>query len=450
MFNKLKTIWQKFKKWIIGFIIGGTAIGMGLGGIPQDLYNNLNVKVYTNCNLQEARRISINDDFKNFKSRNADNSLRELTSNERASFKSCEIAKRGTEYAGSYDNLQYGVRVEIIGDVKTIEVNGQNGIEVFARAWKNGQQLGFGSDGSVEIERFRIFNPPILVPDVNGTISRDETNIATKVVTKKFFREDPVEAIHQSLSHTISLTAKNGDGIVLGKIGNTTDTFYPAAGSNSPVDGLLTRDVTGSREQFATIRDAGSGTAASDTGTALYAGMFGYYLDNPDTYSTWWRSIISFDTSTLGAGASISSATLSLYQGTDRLDQFADGPRSQALVGATPASTATLATSDYSQLNTTLMATALAVAAVTSNAYNDFSLNASGIANISTTGVSKFGLKTESDRSNTPQGMGGIQPYEYVNWASADTTGTTQDPKLVVVHSATATATPDDGLIIFE
>ena len=120
--SKLKTIWQKFKKIIIGFLIGGTALAAGLSGIPQDLYNNLNVKVYSACNLQEAKITSIADSLTTLKARNPDNSLRELNAEERAKIKTCEMAKRGTEFAGIYDSPQYGTKIEIIGDVKAIEI----------------------------------------------------------------------------------------------------------------------------------------------------------------------------------------------------------------------------------------------------------------------------------------------------------------------------------------
>src|SRR3989344_2016473 len=59
-----------------------------------------------------------------------------------------------------YTDPTYGVTREI-QSVQKIE----GGIEILARAWKDGKQLGFGKDGSVEIERFKIFNPPILVDD---------------------------------------------------------------------------------------------------------------------------------------------------------------------------------------------------------------------------------------------------------------------------------------------
>src|SRR3990167_1737916 len=94
------------------------------------------------------------------------NILQNKNSKEKSQIKSLEIAK--LKHSGVYNGIQHGTKIEIIGEVKAIEINGQHGIELFARAWRGTQQLGFGSDGSVEIERFRIFNPPILVDDPNG------------------------------------------------------------------------------------------------------------------------------------------------------------------------------------------------------------------------------------------------------------------------------------------
>ena len=47
----------------------------------------------------------------------------------------------------------------------------EGGIQIFAQAWNlDGTQVGFGKDGTVDIERFQIINPPILVPDENGDV----------------------------------------------------------------------------------------------------------------------------------------------------------------------------------------------------------------------------------------------------------------------------------------
>jgi len=117
-----------------------------------------------------------------------------------------------------------------ITDVNIID----GGIEVFARAWKNGAQLGFGTDGSVDIERFRIFNPPILVPDVGGDVIREWTNLVTGEVLANTFREDPEEAIMQTLVHAASLTGKSGENIIQwpkcmfkGLINGFVKTHYP-------------------------------------------------------------------------------------------------------------------------------------------------------------------------------------------------------------------------------
>ena len=69
---------------------------------------------------------------------------------------------------GEYQDPAYHLTVEV-QSVEKID----GGLQIFARAWKGEEQLGFGSDGSVEVERFRIFNPPILIDDPNGDIVRE-------------------------------------------------------------------------------------------------------------------------------------------------------------------------------------------------------------------------------------------------------------------------------------
>ena len=141
------------------------------------------------------------------------------TSKERDKIKSLEICK--FNHRGVFDDVKYGIRVEIIRDIQPIEINGIPGIEIFAKAWKGAKPLGFGENGSVEIERFRIFNPPILVDDPNGTVIREmDKDPEGKILPARRLREDPIEAIRQSIAHTISLLGKENTGIVIGKIGN--------------------------------------------------------------------------------------------------------------------------------------------------------------------------------------------------------------------------------------
>ncbi len=77
------------------------------------------------------------------------------------------------------------------------------GVQVFARAWDaNDRQIGFGKDGTVDIERFRIFNPPILVSDPKGDIVHEFINEDGEVFRQNY-REDAYGALLQVLAHTI-------------------------------------------------------------------------------------------------------------------------------------------------------------------------------------------------------------------------------------------------------
>ena len=179
--------------------------------------------------------------------------LKNKNAKERADIKGAEIAKH--DFRGLHNDRKTGIRIEI---TKIEKIKG--GVQIFARAWKNGKQLGFGKDGSVDIERFRIFNPPVLVDDPNGTITRDIFDIDGNKTGVRRLREDPAEAMRQVIAHNAKLVGKEGTKIVEGKIGNTTDTFYPDADPESTsVDGTTQRNLV--VETFPTIR-SGAGTYA--------------------------------------------------------------------------------------------------------------------------------------------------------------------------------------------
>lgn len=360
--------------------------------------------------------------------------LKNKQSSEKALIKSEEIAKQ--KMAGVYNDSKYRLKIEIIGDVKTIEIEGQWGIELFAKAWKNGKQLGFGKDGSVEIERFRIFNPPILVDDPNGTIVRTWTDTITGELKQRKLREDPIEAIRQDLAHTISLVRKENTQIVIGKIGNTTSTFYPNADVESTsVDGSSSyNDGTNPGTVWATMRDAATGTGVNDA-------------TSPDTIFTRttfveWRNIgrafLLFDTSTIGSDT-IDSATISVNPDeVFNVNTTASWTKTVVLVASTPASNTAITTADYDQFGTTQLSdSSYDTSTLGVGSYASLTLNATGRAAVNGSGISKFGLRTGNDNANSePTDSDGTDRYEGMSIKSAETAGTTADPKLVVVHSA--------------
>src|SRR3990167_7351815 len=93
--------------------------------------------------------------------------LENKTGKEKANIKGQEIAKQVVSVART--NVKSSGADFDIEVVETKAIEG--GVEVFARAWTpDGKQVGFGKDGSVDLERFVFINPPILVVDPLGDI----------------------------------------------------------------------------------------------------------------------------------------------------------------------------------------------------------------------------------------------------------------------------------------
>jgi len=343
--------------------------------------------------------------------------------------KICKVNHIGKTKRGKF-------KVEIIS-IKEIE----GGVEVFARAWKNKKQLGFGKDGSIDIERFIFINPPILVEDPQGKIIR-ETEIIdtitgeTTILVRKL-TEDPKEAILQSLEHTISIVGKENTNIRKGKIGNTTSTFYPDAHPETDsFDGSTYGDNWSTT--WSTVRNQiGNGTYCRDD---LAQSNSGYSAatrrHNPLGYNT-AHSIYTFAYN-LTSGDTIDSATFSVYV-TSKSNADSDGNDFIALVQQdrrTGAQTGISTSDHYIQYyDGAKLADDIDIADINTSAYNNWALNTTGLALLSASGSDEyihFGQIEGHDYNDSPPtNFGDNMIYNYY----ADQTGTANDPKLVVEHS---------------
>lgn len=339
---------------------------------------------------------------------------------ERGTIKGREIAKLNLR--GEYISQEHGVRIDI-QDIKAIE----GGVEILARAWRRGEPVGFGKDGSVEIERFIIYNPPILVDDPQGDIVREWRDVPTGALRERRLREDPAEAVRQVIAHNITLVGKEGTAIIPGKVGNTTSTFFPAAGQ----DAAMRHEAIGSSWS----------TLTGGAGTDVFNGTLTLFVSghSSNVSSNLWnqisRSVITFPTAALPDTASIDSATLSLY-GDNKYDEVGSEPSVQ-IYSSAPASETSVAVGDYDSLGSTAFSTAIGYSSWSTTAYNDFSLNTSGKANISKTAASSFGAADPTyDRAGSPPTWSSNK-NTMLFAKSADNSGTSNDPKLVVVHSPT-------------
>jgi hypothetical protein len=212
-----------------------------------------------------------------------------------------------------------------------------------------------------------------------------------------------------------------------------TLTVYPDANpETTTVDGYALRG--GVNETFTTIR-GGAGTQAGDSDTSVIVpGLTATSTTNQ--YSTLRRAFILFDTSSLTSAAIISGAVLSVYGGG--LKTTGLGTPDLHVGSSTPASNTALVSADYSQRGTTSFGS-ISNASFSTSAYNDITLNASGIAAINKTGVSKFSLQLSWDINNSFTGSWASSAESEFSIVMSDTGS--NKPKLVITYTLPTTMT---------
>ena len=314
--------------------------------------------------------------------------LKDKTQKEKANIKSVELAKVKIEEKFIKD----GIEIEIIGDIKKID----GGIQVFAKAWKDGKQLGFGKDGSVEIERFKFYNPPVLIDDENGDIIREYIDEETKETIQRKLKYDPDEIIKRILKQTILQVGKDGKNIVEGKVGNTTSIFYSELGQGKV-------QVYSGSNDWDTEHDRATGDAANMTSA--------YPLTGKRSDGKFWivRMFNPFDTSALPDDDEISTATINIYgKATEAIGDDDAQAYAQVIGPATRNSKSAMITADYNQAGAVDSPTVYSnkIFHVDSSQvgtkwdetdYNVFTLNQDGIDEILKDGVSDFAIREGHD-----------------------------------------------------
>lgn len=205
------------------------------------------------------------------------------------------------------------------------------------------------------------------------------------------------------------------------------DTFYPDEDpETTTVDGT-TRYTQSNPGQDYTVLRANAGSSFSSTTATSYAA---YLLggDTTDKFRNIYRAFFLFDTSALADGATIASASLDLYGVASSV--FNLGTVSLHAVSSNPASNTDLVAADHTTLGSTSFGSVISSSWVEGN-YNSITLDANGIANINTTGISKFGTRDSWDLNNSFTGTWAFdESYFFI--AFAESIGTSTDPKLVV------------------
>lgn len=313
-------------------------------------------------------------------------------------------------------------------DIRDVDY-ADNYTEIFSRVLTgSGDVIGFGKNGTVEIERFKVHNLPTRIPDGGTKLIRDDQGLEVVMPT---FALSPDEALHHVIADTARLYGRSDENIITGKVGRTTSVIYPDSGTGSgTIDGAQARQ--GIDEAFGTII-AGAGTAHDDTAAAhnLFI-LTGSATTNQ--FKTHQRSGFCFDTSVVGSDT-ITSATISLY-GVSATTNI--GNTSVEIVAFSPGDVTDFVNGDYSNYATTNLATGIAVSSWNTSGYNDMALNAAGIAAINTAGTTCFGTTSQWDIDGTFGGSWSSNNFTRAGAKSADEPSTTLDPKLTIEHEAAA------------
>lgn len=221
---------------------------------------------------------------------------------------------------------------------------------------------------------------------------------------------------------------------------NTSSTFYPDpnAETNS-VDGY--ESYFNANQPWSTIHDATNSSAddRSDSSTAIVGSYLSRYTSVNPNWRAIYRSFFFFYTGpTITTGSTINSATFSI-KGGSVLVQTGYTNIALNVTYTSSTSTTALATADYGNVTKTTdtgYSTAIASGSWSTSAYNDFALNASGLAIIGVGGTALTRLCCRDynwDMANTapsPYPSGNDAGFSSVT--AAETAGTTSDPKLVV------------------
>lgn len=221
-------------------------------------------------------------------------------------------------------------------------------------------------------------------------------------------------------------------------------TVYPDADPESTsVDGRLWRSMSNSVWHDLVV---GAGGASQDSTKYLNATIYsGDWVDHWDII---YRSIILFDTSALPDGCTILSAVLTVY-GEGKSDGLNISPTINVFA-SNPSSNTALIAADYATLDSTpLCDTPIAYADFNTGTPGDpntFALNATGLALISKTGITKLGLREATyDAPDNAPAWTADKVSSMVAW-SADKGGDYR-PKLVVTYEEVVAFIPTVAII---
>ena len=220
----------------------------------------------------------------------------------------------------------------------------------------------------------------------------------------------------------------------------TISIFKPDAHTeSSSFDGYIRNSECSPAQPWCGMQSATCGNCANDSGTSMNIGYGAAGGGCCCRFTRIDRAYITFNTDTIPCGDVISAATLGVVAITV-VNTFCGGD-SAILVTNTVSSATGLAVADFNNVGTANQATAsIPLACITANscAYTTFTLNSTGIGNITKDGATKFALRALKDATDTKPTWA-ADNLELLRMATADSCLSCKEPILTVTHGAAFT-----------
>lgn len=220
---------------------------------------------------------------------------------------------------------------------------------------------------------------------------------------------------------TLILSPDSGSGT--GKAAIDGQVFYQTAGVSTGVS-------------WSTIHGASSGTGNNDNSSYRDVTMI-TSSQSSDTWYSLMRTVLMFNTAQLPPGAIINSATLSLYGLEKYNTNTAYTNPAINICSVTTAANNTLSNSDFGGFGNTKLSSDLTYTNFSTSGYNNFALNADGLAAINKTGITKLGVKFVPDFTTSSPGWGEGSQRTTMSVYLADD-GSSTIPKLTINYSVPA------------
>ena len=241
------------------------------------------------------------------------------------------------------------------------------------------------------------------------------------------------------------LRADIAEALAQGSVYRADVTFNPDPDpETTSVDGHTQTSI--SVNTWATLI-AANATAHSSTDTIARWEVVTSSGTPSSSYTTIYRPHFLFDTSSIGAGQQVDSATLTLTCKTVGSGTEFDSENVN-IYSTSPVSNTAIANGDHNNVGTVEFATAITMSTIRTSGVgvkHTWILNSDGKSAVDAVGISKFSSCFEVDRNAGTPPTPALYATYGGRWASAEdgfAGATTDDPLLTVTHSAAGPAIP--------